>query len=74
MSSIKPAGDDSANELEDLAIRIEETRELHITNELGAWQGFINIHSPQILINSYRWCPYPRLPWTEFPDQCDGVC
>jgi hypothetical protein len=44
MTSIKPAGDDSANKLEDLAIRIGETRELHVTNELGSWQGFINIY------------------------------
>lgn len=36
MTAIKPAGDDSANELDDWGIRIGETREVHITNELGA--------------------------------------
>jgi len=37
MTPIKPAGDDSADELDDSRIRIGEKRELNITNELGAW-------------------------------------
>ena len=36
MTPIKPTGDDGANELDDLAIRVGETREPQITNELGA--------------------------------------